>query len=152
MFKTFYEDLEVGHTETFGSKRVEKSEVLEFATNYDPQPFHLNEDFAKHSVFGGLCASGWHTAAMTMRLTVDHMIEKGVASMGSPGVDTLKWPKPVFPGDTLSVEMEILAMRESKSRPAIGLVTFETRGRNQHGEIVLIMQATLMIMRRPAAG
>ena len=108
MFKVFYEDLTVGSEEAFGSYEVTKEEIIEFAGKYDPQPFHLDEEIAKHSVFGSLCASGWHTCAMTMSLLVDYMKDKGFAGMGSPGVDNIRWKTPVFPGDILSVKSEVI--------------------------------------------
>ncbi len=150
MFKVFYEDLSIGDTDTFGSYVVTKEEVLDFAEKYDPQPFHLNEKIAKQSVFGGLCASGWHTCAMTMRMMVDHLMKQGLASMGSPGIDELKWRKPVFPGDTLTVTTTITEMRLSEKRPNIGFLKSDYIVTNQNKEIVMTMIGNYMVATRPA--
>ncbi|MEX0298929.1 MAG: MaoC family dehydratase [Kordiimonas sp.] len=150
MFKIFYEDIETGHTDTFGSYKVSKEEIIEFAGKYDPQPFHLNEEFAKHSVFGGLCASGWHTCSMMMRMMVDRMMETGLAGLGSPGLDKVAWKKPVFPDDTLSVKSTITEKRESKSRPNIGLVKSAHEILNQDGVIVAEVHSNIMVAKRSA--
>lgn len=148
MFKIFYEDLEVGRQEAFGAYEVTKQEIIEFATKYDPQPFHLDEEMAKQSVFGGLCASGWHTCAMTMRILVDHMTEAGMAGMGSPGVDGIRWKQPVFPGDTLSVRGSVTEKRESQSRPHLGLVKSTYEVFNQQDELVMQVITNYMILKR----
>ena len=150
MFKIFYEDIEPGHTDTFGNYKVSKEEIIDFATKYDPQPFHLNEEFAKHSVFGGLCASGWHTCSMMMRMMVDRMMETGLAGLGSPGLDKVAWKKPVFPDDTLSVQSTITEKRESKSRPNIGLVKSSHEIINQKGEVVAEVHSNIMVAKRNA--
>lgn len=149
MFKKFFEDIEVGDTDTFGSYTVTKDEVITFAKQYDPQPFHLNEEIAKQSVFGGLCASGWHTGAMTMSMLVAHMMKEGVAGMGSPGIDELKWLKPVMVDDVLSVRQTLLSKRESQSWPMMGLLKFKTEVLNNKDVVVMTMIANMMIMRRP---
>lgn len=148
MFRIFYEDITVGQKEAFGSYTVTKDEVIEFASRYDPQPFHLDEEFAKQSVFSGLCASGWHTGAMMMRMMVDHMMARGFAGLGSPGLDGIQWKKPVFPGDTLSVESEIIGKRESESRPNLGLVKSTYHVKNQKGDVVMIVTGNAMVARR----
>lgn len=148
MFKIFYEDIVVGKTESFGSYEVTKDEIIDFASKYDPQPFHLDETAAKQSVFGDLCASGWHTCAMTMRMLVDHMMGKGLASMGSPGVDEIKWLKPVFPGDVLSVRGELVEKRESQSRPNIGLIKSKYEVQNQTGTTVMTLKTNAMMLKR----
>ena len=117
-----FESFEVGQEQNFGAYDVTKDEIIDFAQKYDPQFFHLDEETANQSLFGGLCASGWHTCAMTMAMMVENMAEKGL-SLGSPGVDKLRWIKPVYPGDTLSVHMVVLETKASKSRPEIGFVT-----------------------------
>lgn len=150
MFKTFYEDIVVGKETTFGSYTVDKDEVIDFASKYDPQSFHIDEEAAKASVFGALCASGWHTSAMMMRMLVDYMTREGVAGMGSPGIDNLRWLKPVFPGDTLSVTQTTIEKRESKSRPTIGLVKDENTIINQHGEPVMKVISNYMILKKTA--
>ena len=146
MFQKFYEDLDIGAEYNFGGATITKEEIIAFATEFDPQPFHLNEEFAKHSVFGGLCASGWHTASKAMRMRVDYIMEQGLASMGSPGVEQLNWDKPVFPGDTLSIKWKLLEKRVSKSRPGLGFVKFSDETYNQNGEKVMTMTATLMVL------
>ncbi|WP_417458152.1 MaoC family dehydratase [Kordiimonas sp.] len=148
MFKIFYEDLVVGQKEAFGAYEVTKEEVIDFASKYDPQPFHLDEDFAKQSVFGALCASGWHTSAMMMRMMVDHMMETGFAGLGSPGIDGIEWKKPVFPGDVLSLESEVTDKRESQSRPNLGLAKSTYHVKNQKGEVVMIMRGNVMVAKR----
>ncbi len=130
-----FESMKVGDVREFGAYKVTEEEIIEFATKYDPQPFHLDHEAAKHSLFGGLCASGWHTCAMTMSMMVADMMVHG-SSLGSPGVENLRWLKPVYPGDILSVRMENLETRISKSRPDIGFVTGKTTTLNQKGEVV----------------
>lgn len=149
MFKTFYEDFEAGSVVALGSTMVDREEVIEFASKYDPQPFHLDEALAKQSVFGGLCASGWHTSAMTMSLIVATFTEQGVASMGSPGVQNLKWLKPVFPGDTLTASIEVLGKRESSSRKNLGFVETRTWVKNQKDEPVMQMDSMMMVLKTP---
>lgn len=150
MFKIFFEDIELGNPERFGAYEVTRDEVVDFARKYDPQPFHVDEEMAKQSVFGGLCASGWHTCAMTMRILVDHMMDQGFAGMGSPGVDGIKWKKPVFPGDTLSVSGEVLEKRESESRPNLGLIKSRYQVFNQKDELVMEVVTNAMVLKRGA--
>ncbi len=149
MYKVFFEDIEVGPRVRFGSYEMTKDKIIEYATRYDPQPFHLDEEFAKTTHFGGLCASGWHTASALMRMLVDHSKAKGTAGLGSPGIKDLKWVKPVFVGDILSVEQEFLDKRLSKSRPDLGLVSFRNYVYNHHDEIVMEITGTLMVACRP---
>lgn len=150
MFKIFFEDIELGNPERFGAYEVTRDEVVDFAKKYDPQPFHVDEEMAKQSVFGGLCASGWHTCAMTMRILVDHMMEQGFAGMGSPGVDGIKWKKPVFPGDILSVSGEVLEKRESESRPNLGLIKSRYQVFNQKDDLVMEVVTNAMVLKRGA--
>ncbi|MFN4165111.1 MAG: MaoC family dehydratase [Ferrovibrio sp.] len=145
----YLEDFAVGQVLEFPPRTVSEDEIIAFARDYDPQPFHLDKEAAKQSLFGGLCASGWHTAGLMMRMLVDHMIGK-YASMGSPGVDQLRWVKPVFPGDTLLLRGEVLEVRPSQSKPDRGVITSRYEMRNQKGEVVLTMQAKGMYSRRPA--
>ena len=147
----YLEDFTVGQTFTYPPRTVSEDEIIAFAREYDPQPFHLDKEAAKQSLFGGLCASGWHTAGMMMRMLVDNMIGK-YASMGSPGVDQLRWVKPVFPGDTLQLSGEVLEVRPSQSKPDRGVITSRYEMKNQKGETVLTMQAKGMYGRRPAQG
>jgi acyl dehydratase len=146
----YLEDFAVGQVMEFPPRTVSEDEIIAFARDYDPQPFHLDKEAAKQSLFGGLCASGWHTAGMMMRMLVDNMIGK-YASMGSPGVDQLRWVKPVFPGDTLHLRGEILDVKFSRSKPDRGVITSRYEMKNQKGETVLTMQAKGMYARRPAA-
>jgi len=125
-----FETFEVGQVQDFGAYKVTESEIVEFAQKYDPQYFHLDPEAAKKSLFGGLCASGWHTCAMTMSMLVAHMDKNG-SSLGSPGLDNLRWRRPVYPGDVLSVHMEVLETKPSQSRPEIGVVISKVTVRNQ---------------------
>ncbi|MBZ0128282.1 MAG: MaoC family dehydratase [Rhodobacteraceae bacterium] len=131
-----YESFEVGQVVTFGAYKVTEAEIIEFASKYDPQFFHLDHEAAKKSLFGGLCASGWHTCAMTMSMLVENMARTG-GSLGSPGVDDLRWKKPVYPGDVLSVTMEVEELIPSKNRPQIGIVASRVTVRNQSGDAVM---------------
>ena len=135
----YFEDLEVGATASFGAYEVTREEVTEFAEKYDPQPFHLDDDAAAKTHFGRLSASGWHTCAMCMRMMVDDMAERRTASLGSPGIDELRWLKPVYPGDTLRVESELLEKRRSRSRPDMGITKSRQTVLNQHDEPVMTM-------------
>ena len=140
-----YEDLVVGETEEFGAYEVSREEVIEFASKYDPQPFHLDDEAAAATYFGRLSASGWHTAAMTMRMMVDNFSQKQRASLGSPGIDELRWLKPVYPGDTLSVTSELIEKRRSKSRPEMGIMRAKSTTWNQHGEAVMTLVSNGLI-------
>jgi acyl dehydratase len=132
----YYEDIAVGDTEEFGEYHVTKEEIIEFASQYDPQPFHTDEEAATESAFGELVASGWHTAAICMRLLVDNMMDKR-ASMGARGVDELRWRQPVKPGDTLHLRTEVVDKRRSESDPGRGYVDNRMEGINQDGEVVI---------------
>ena len=118
----FLEDVAVGDKARFGECHVDRDEVIAFASRYDPQPFHLSDEAAAATHFGRLSASGWHTASMTMAMIVAYYRETGFQSLGSPGVDELRWLKPVYPGDTLRCETEVLETRRSASRPEMGFV------------------------------
>lgn len=148
MFKIFFEDIELNKQETIGTINTSKEDIIRFATEFDPQPFHLDDDFAKTTPFGGLCASGWHTAALVMRSMVDHVLATGLASLGSPGLQTLNWKKPFFPDDRLTVSVRSLKKSDSKSRPNLGFVTMEITATNQDGDIVLFMISDMMMARR----
>jgi len=148
----YYEDIEVGAIERFGSKQVTREEVIDFARQFDPQPFPLDDAAAAATHFGRLSASGWHTASMTMRMLVDHMQLREQAGLGSPGIDELRWLKPVYPGDTLRCETEVLSKRRSQSRPEMGLFQSKLTVFNQHDEPVMTMRSTGLIrVREPAA-
>ena len=116
----YFEDLEPGSTAKFGRYEVTREEVIDFATKYDPQPFHLSDEAAAQTHFGRISASGWHTCAMVMRMMVDNITERRQAGLGSPGLDELRWLKPVYPGDTLRVETTLLDKTPSRSRPEMG--------------------------------
>lgn len=132
-----YEDVDVGQTAEFGRYEMTREEILDFASKYDPQPFHLSDEGGKHSIFGALCASGWHTCAATMRMMVEQMKAENSGSMGSPGVDEIRWVKPVFPGDILHVHTEVLSKHPSKSRPQIGIIKMRYKVLNQKDEMVM---------------
>ena len=149
----FYEDLVVGEIGRTGSYPVTREEVLDFAAKYDPQPFHLDDEAAAGTHFGRLSASGWHTCAMTMRMMVDTWaVGDGTASLGSPGLDELRWLRPVFPGDTLTAEMELLEKRRSAKRPEMGVTKSRTTVFNQDGTPVLTMVTNGLVRTRDPAG
>ena len=148
----YFEDLVVGGRARFGDYAVTREEVLDFARRYDPQPFHLDDDAAAATHFGRLAASGWHTAAMTMAMLVAQMGQTAEASLGSPGLDELKWLRPVHPGDRLRVETELLEKRLSASRPGLGLTKSRTTTFNQDGVAVMTFVANGMIRTRPSDG
>ncbi|MBO6526730.1 MaoC family dehydratase [Erythrobacter sp.] len=148
----FYEDIEIGKRRSFGRYEVTREEVIEFASKYDPQPFHLDDEAAAQTHFGRLSASGWHTCSMTMAMMVENMAKEKSAGLGSPGVDNLRWKKPVYPGDTLRCETEIFEKRRSASRPEMGIFKTRIRTFNQHDEIVLEMQSNGLIRTRHPQG
>src|SRR5262245_26973715 len=145
----YFEDLEVGAEPQFGSYAVTREEVLEFARKYDPQPFHLSDEGAAGTHFGRLCASGWHTAAMTMAVIARSVVEGGQAGLGSPGIDELRWLKPVYPGDTLHVRGKIIDKTPSRSKPDIGSFRTETTVTNQDKVPVMRFTSIVLIRRRP---
>src|SRR5688572_12294138 len=146
----YFDDVKLGAKTAFGHYDVTREEVLEFARKYDPQPFHLSDEEAAKTHFGRLAASGWHTCAMTMRMLVDNIeANGGQKGLGSPGVDELRWLKPVYPGDTLSCRTEILEKRESRSRPELGSFRSLVTVSNQRGEPVLRFTSIVLIQRRP---
>ena len=145
----FWEDFPAGHLRDFGGMPVTREAVIAFASQFDPQPFHLDDAAAEASLFGGLSASGWHTCAMAMRMMCDAYLLDS-ASLGSPGIDALRWLKPVHPGDTLRVRMNVLQARPMASRPNVGLVQSRWEVSNQHGNTVLTMEGWGMFRRRSA--
>jgi len=148
----YFEDLETGKTARFGRYEVTREEVIEFARKYDPQPFHLDDEAAAKTHFGRLSASGWHTCAMTMSMLVANLKENRQAGLGSPGMDNLRWLKPVYPGDILRCETTILEKRRSKSRPEMGLFKSHLKVFNQHDEPVMEMTSNGLIeVRDPSA-
>jgi acyl dehydratase len=148
MTKLYLEDFTVGQTFGSGRLRVEADRIKAFAAEFDPQPFHLDEEAARDTIFQGLAASGWHTAALTMKLLVDGEFKPAGGIVGA-GFDEFRWPTPVRPGDELRVESEVLEVRPSKSRPAQGLNKVRTTTRNQNGEAVQINVGNLIVPRRP---
>lgn len=133
----YFEDYVVGTKSSFGRYEVTREEVIEFASKYDPQPFHLSDEAAAKTYFGRLSASGWHTCAMLMRMLVENMKDQKTASLGSPGLESLQWKKPVYPGDVLRVETELFEKRRSKSRPEMGITKSRVQVFKQHDELVL---------------
>ncbi|HEX2546378.1 MAG TPA: MaoC family dehydratase [Ramlibacter sp.] len=146
----YWEDLQAGSVRELGTISVTAEEIKAFAGQFDPQPFHLDEEAGRKSLFGGLCASGWHTCALAMRLTVDNMLRHS-SSLGSPGLESLKWLKPVYPGDVLSLRHTITESREMRSRPDTGIVRSRWQMFNQNGEQVLEMDGYGMFRRRHPA-
>ncbi|NCT99468.1 MAG: MaoC family dehydratase [Comamonadaceae bacterium] len=148
--RLYWEDLSVGETRDLGSLSPTAEEIVAFASQWDPQPFHLDPEAAKDSVFGALCASGWHTCAMAMRLMVTNFLHE-TSSLGSPGLESLKWLKPVFPGDTLTLRHTITEKRVMGKRPDVGLVRTVWEMVNQRDEPVLRMEGYGMFrLRHPA--
>jgi len=148
----YYEDLVVGKKSAFGRYEVTREEVIEFATKYDPQPFHLSDEGAANTHFGKLAASGWHTTAMMMRMIVESLSDIQQAGLGSPGVDEVRWLKPVYPGDILRVETELLDMRASRSRADMGSFRTQATVFNQDDVPVMTVISIGRIRRRPVEG
>jgi acyl dehydratase len=146
----YFEDLEIGAETDFGTYAVTREEVLEFARKYDPQPFHLSDEEAAKTHFGRIAASGWHTAAMTMAVIARHVVERGQAGLGSPGIDELRWLRPVYPGDTLRVRGKIVDKRESRSRADMGSFRTHTTVTNQDDQPVMTFTSIVLIRRRPS--
>ena len=145
-----FEDIEVGRKARFGRYEVTRDEVLAFARRYDPQPFHLSDEAAAETHFGRLSASGWHTCAMTMSMIVENLKTHRQAGLGSPGVDELRWLKPVYPGDTLRCETEVIDKRRSRSRPEMGSYRSRMTVLNQHDEAVMTFVSIGLIRTRSA--
>ncbi len=150
----FFEDMQVGDRNTLGPIEVTREAALDFAEKYDPQPFHLDDAAAEaHPFFQKLAISGWQTCAYAMRLMVDDMQARGAQSLGSPGIDNIRWLKPVHPGDRLTLEAETLEVKRSRSRPEMGSVKRRWTFRNQDGEAVMTMEGIgLFKTRGPAEG
>jgi len=144
-----FEDYTPGHSVTFGARTVTAEEIIAFARDYDPQSFHLSEEGGRATPYGGLIASGWHTASLTMRMLADTVVSRH--GLGSPGLDELRWVKPVRPGDTLSVRVTVLEARRSRSKPDRGIVRQRTEALNQHGEVVMLWTGTILVRCREAA-
>ena len=146
----YFEDLEVGAETYFGSYEVTREEVIDFASKYDVQPFHLSDDAAAKTHFGRIAASGWHTAAMVMAVISRHVVKHEQAGLGSPGIDELRWKKPVYPGDTLQVHGKIIEKTPSRSRPEMGSFKTQTTVTNQDGATVMSFTSIVLIRRRPS--
>ena len=148
MSELYLEDFTVGRRFTSTAHTIDAEQIKAFARQYDPQPFHLDEEAAKNSFFHGLAASGWHTAAITMSLLVKSGMPIAGGLIGAGG--ELTWPRPTRPGDTLTVESEVLAVNESRSRPERGMITVRSITRNQSGETVQDMTSRMLVWKRPA--
>ena len=148
----FYEDIAVGQKSAFGQYEVTREEVVDFAQKYDPQPFHLDDEAAAKTHFGRISASGWHTCAMTMSMLVANLTANKQAGLGSPGVDELRWKKPVYPGDTLRCETEVIEKRRSASRPEMGVYRSRVRVLNQDDLAVMTFISNGLIRTRDPEG
>jgi acyl dehydratase len=146
----YWEDLAPGSVRDLGTVSLSAQEIKTFARQFDPQPFHLDEAAGRDSIFGGLCASGWHTCALAMKLTVENFLHES-SSMGSPGLESLRWLKPVYPGDTLRLQQTIVESRPLRTRPDTGLVRSCWEMFNQHGDKVMQMEGYGMFGRRHPA-
>jgi len=149
-FKYYWEDLKAGSVRELGSVTVSAEEIKAFAEQFDPQPFHVDEAAGRRSIFGNLCASGWHTCALAMKLTVENFLNEA-ASMGSPGLESLRWLKPVYPGDTLTLKHTITESRPLRKRLDTGIVRSQWEMSNQNGETVMQMEGYGMFRRRTPA-
>lgn len=149
MTKLYLDDLKPGQTFVSGSHALDEEQIKAFAGTFDPQPFHLDDEAAKGTLFGGLAASGWHTAAITMRLNVESGLPLANGIIGAGG--EIQWPAPTRPGDILHVESEVTEVVPSRSRPERGIATIVSRTLNQRGDVLQILTARLVVYRRPAA-
>ena len=144
----YLEDFAVGQTFRSGRLRIDRERIKAFGAEFDPQPFHLDEDAARNTIFRGLAASGWHTAAVTMRLLVESDLKPAGGIVGA-GFDEFRWPRPVRPGDELHIESEVLEVRPSRSRPDQGVIKVRTTTLNQNDEAVQVIVGSLVVPRRP---
>ena len=147
--KYYWEDFKPGESFPMGERVMDRDEMMAFARQFDPQPFHIDEEAAKRSIYGGLIASGWHTVALVMRMMCDSYLNQS-ASLGSPGVDNVRWLKPVRPGDTIRARRTVLESRASQSRPEMGLVKTRWEVFNQDDELVMTIEGYGMFYRRGA--
>lgn len=146
----FFEDFSPGEVTEFGDYLITEEEILEYARRYDPQPFHIDRKAAAESIFGGLIASGWMTGSIMMRLLVEHFISP-VSGMGSPGVDEVRWPKPVRAGDRLRVRITTIEAKRSQSKPDRGIIQVQQEMINQHGDTVMSLRGTSFLKCRTPA-
>jgi acyl dehydratase len=144
----YLDDFKPGEVIELGSRTITKEAIIAFAREFDPQPFHIDEDAAGRSIYGGLLASGWHTGSLLMRLLYEGLL-KDAASLGSPGIDELRWLRPVRPGDILSARMTVVECIPSRSKPDRGIVRSVLEVRNQHGDLVMTIKALSLFGRRP---
>jgi len=142
-----FEDFPPGHFGSFGPRHVTREEIIAFATEFDPQPMHLDEEAAKHSMLRGLSGSGWHLGSLMMRMLFDGFIHR-TASLGSPGVDELRWQSPLRPGDDLTLDVDVTQARVSRSRPETGIVTFKMSVRNASGQTLVEATSPVIVKRR----
>ena len=145
--KYYFEDMAVGATVDLGERSVSEEEILRFAREFDPQPFHIDREAARKSIFGGIIASGWHTCSITMRLLVDGLLSNS-SSLGSPGIEQIRWVKPVRPGDTLHAVLTVQEVRMSQSKPDRGTARLHIDVTNQAGELVMWMESFGMFATR----
>ncbi len=150
MTERYLDDFTVGQTFWSGRLQIDEEQITRFASGFDPQPFHLDDKAARDTMFRGLAASGWHTAALTMRLLVEGELKPAGGIVGA-GIDELRWPRPVRPGDELRVESEVLEVRPSKSRPEQGMIKVRSTTLNESGEAVQIFVGNLVVPRKPPA-
>lgn len=146
-----FEDFPVGRLGTYGPRHVTREEILAFAAEFDPQPMHLDEEAARHTMLQGLSGSGWHLCSLMMRMMFDGFIGRA-ASLGSPGVNELRWLAPLRPGDDLTLEVDVADARVSRSRPETGIVTFKAIARNARGQVLCEMVSPIIVSRREGAG
>lgn len=144
-----YEDLDVGQSIDCGRRTVTRDEIIAFASAFDPQPHHLDDEAAARTMVGGLCASGWHTCAMFMRMLCDGFYNEA-AGLGSPGLEEIRWLKPVFPGDTLTGRFTCAARRTSASRPGVGIWVLDFELKNGNGDVVMTWRSTQLMKMRSA--
>ena len=149
MPEKYWEDVPTGTIFTTAERTISKEEIIEFAGEYDPQPFHLDEEAAKDSILGGLCASGWHSCAIAMRLVYD-AFHVNAATQGSPGITECRWRRPLFAGETVKVKVTCIDTRASKSRPTMGLTNWTWEMTNANNDTIMTTESWLMMGRRPA--
>ena len=149
--RIYFDDFRPGMVFDLGSRTVTEEEIIRFGRKFDPQPFHIDAEAAKQYPYGGLIASGWHTASMVMKLFVDNLLNTRAPSLASPGIDELRWLKPIRPGDTISVVMTVEETRASASKPDRGLVLVRHEVTNQRGELAMTMRSKGLYPRKPGA-
>jgi acyl dehydratase len=144
----YFEDYAPGLTVDCGCFSVDEADIIAFAAQYDPQPFHVDRDAAREGPYGGIIASGWHTTSLMMRTVVEHFVS-AESGLGAAGIDEIRWPRPVRPGDTLHVRATVLEARRSQSKPDRGIIKSRMELTNQHGEMAMTLTATNFVLARP---